>query len=250
MSLRQRVEPSREPVVPANSFQMQFKKLLQTGLHSDVTFILEEGKTCIKGHRAILSARSDFFDAMLRVGGMSESLQNEITIHHDVSSFRRMLEFIYTDEIADIKACAADEVMQLLNTASQYVMDDLRIYTEPFAAKLLAVDNIASFMLLSVDKENTVLLDSCIRFISEHKQDLAADSSFYKEVENNPELGLLLFKYAINGESSSPGFFSSPDDSSRKRKRSEISILPDASSQLANSTNTIAQSNASVQDLF
>jgi hypothetical protein len=250
VSLRKQSEPARESSLAEKRFGTQFGRLLETGVHSDICFVLDNGNTRIPVHKAILTARSEYFDAMLSVGGMSESYQSEVAIDHNVTSFRRMLEFIYTDDISAISCCTAEDILQLLSTAGQYCMEDLRVFVEPFAARLLSIDNIASFMLLSAEKDKSVLRDACIQFIAEHKQDLVADGDFYKEVESNPELGLLLFKYAINGDGPSSNFFSSQsgDDQAQKRRRTET--LPVISSQLANSTVTIAHSNASVQDLF
>jgi hypothetical protein len=250
VSLRKQTEPVREPSLAEKRFGAQFKRLLETAVHCDVSFVLDNGNTHIPVHKAILTARSEYFEAMFSVGGMSESYLSEVAIDHNVASFRRMLEFIYTDEISAISNCSAEEILQLLLTAGQYCMDDLRIFAEPFAARLLSIDNIASFMLLSAEKDKSVLRDACIQFIAEHKHDLVADGDFYQEVESNPELGLLLFKYAINGDGPFSSFFSSQiaDDQSRKRRRTEM--LPVISSQPANGTITIAQSNASVHDLF
>jgi hypothetical protein len=250
VSLRKPAPPASEsPATTEKKYPKQFKNLLESGAHSDVTFIVDEGKLCIRAHKAILSARSDYFDAMLREGGMSESFQSEISIDHDGDSFKRMLEYIYADEISDIKDCDADEVLNILLTANQFVLDDLRVYVEPHAAKLLSVDNIAKFMLLSADKETSILREACIEYIHDRKQELAADSLFYREVESNPELGLLLFKYAVNPAITNA---STPDDPQVKRRRCSERIMPILSASTANSTNntnTIAQSNASVQEL-
>lgn len=250
VSLRKITEKVTEPIPPEKSYSVQFKKLLSSGAHSDVTFVLDEGRIFIPSHKAILSARSEYFESMLRVGGMSESLQSEISINHDALSFRRMLEFIYTNEIGGVDTINAEEMLNMLLTANQYVMEDLRIYMEPFAAKLLATDNIAKFLLLSAEKDSSVMKEACINFIYDHKQDLAADNSFYQEVESNPELGLLLFKYAVNADGND--FFASEDDPLRKRRRfssgSDVTMRV-ISSQPANCTNTIAHSNTSVHDV-
>lgn len=249
VSLRKPAPPAAEsPAAAEKKYPKQFKSLLESGAHADITFIVDEGKLCIRAHKAILSARSDYFDAMLREGGMSESFQSEISIDHDGDSFKRMLEYIYADEISDIKDCDADEVLNILLTANQFVMDDLRVYVEPYAAKLLSVENIAKFMLLSADKETSILREACIEYIHDRKQELAADSVFYREVESNPELGLLLFKYAVNPAITNS---STPDDPQVKRRRCSERIMPILSASTANSTNTntIAQSNASVQEL-
>lgn len=207
----------------------------------------------IPAHRAILAARSEYFNAMLRVGGMSESSQSDIRIDHDMLSFKRMLEFIYSDNISDLATCAAQDVVELLLTANQYIMEDLRILCEPYAAKLISMENISRLLLLTANKESSVLRDACIQFIQDNKPALWSDILFHKEVESNPELGLLLFQYAVNPGASS----TSSDDNGGQRKRrrctelpeNELDLVPPQLTNNVNNTNTIAQSNASVQDM-
>jgi len=244
--------PMPVQTVTEKLYPQQFLTLLKTGVHSDVNFVLDEGRSVIPAHRAILSARSDYFNAMLRVGGMSESSQTDIHIDHDIASFKRMLEFIYCDNISDLPTCNAKEVVELLMTANEYIMEDLRILCEPFAAKLISMENISRLLLLTANKEPSVLRDACVQFIQDNKSALWSDDSFHKEVETNPELGLLLFHYAVNSSGSSSSF--GDDGGQRKRRRctelpeNELDLVPPQLTNV-NNTNTIAQSNASVQDL-
>ena len=117
------VESKSEP--ESRLYSEQFRSLLDNGALSDVTFLVE-GET-IAAHRAILSARSEYFHAMFRVGGMSESRSGaEASPIHipsaDCASFKRMLEFLYTNSVRELPDCSAVEIIALLTLANEYLM--------------------------------------------------------------------------------------------------------------------------------
>lgn len=106
-------------------YSEQFRSLLDSGALSDVTFLVE-GES-ISAHRAILSARSEYFHAMFRVGGMSESRSGSeaspvLIPAADRASFKRMLEFLYTNSVRDLALCSAVEIIALLTLANEYLM--------------------------------------------------------------------------------------------------------------------------------
>ena len=73
------------------SFTENLRNLLDDPVHSDITFIVGEQSDRLKAHKAILSARSEYFRAMFKEGGMAESLENEVILKdHDKSTIRRM----------------------------------------------------------------------------------------------------------------------------------------------------------------
>ena len=117
------VESKSEP--ESRLYSEQFRSLLDNGALSDVTFLVD-GES-IAAHRAILSARSEYFHAMFRVGGMSESRSgSEASPIHipsaDRASFKRMLEFLYTNTVRDLPDCSAVETIALLSLATEYLM--------------------------------------------------------------------------------------------------------------------------------
>ena len=106
-------------------YSEQFRSLLDSGALSDVTFLVEG--EFISAHRAILSARSEYFHAMFRVGGMSESRSGSeaspiLIPAADRASFKRMLEFLYTNSVRDLALCSAVEIIALLTLANEYLM--------------------------------------------------------------------------------------------------------------------------------
>lgn len=93
----------------------QLGNLLDTGLLSDVSLMLADGKH-FKAHKAILAARSPVFGAMFE-HEMEERKNGRVQIL-DVESdvFKEMLQFIYTgktsklNEMAPELLAAADKV--------------------------------------------------------------------------------------------------------------------------------------------
>ena len=62
------IDLEKTPSAEVLFFSDQFRGLLETGCHSDVTFCVGEEKEYILAHKAILSARSEYFNAMFREG--------------------------------------------------------------------------------------------------------------------------------------------------------------------------------------
>ena len=106
---------SKDATSPAvSAYSDQFLSLLETGVHSDLTFIVGEDKVEIPAHRAILSARSQYFQAMLREEGMLESLEGVVRTMHEPGEFRRMLEFIYTNTVRGVDTLPSQDVIALI----------------------------------------------------------------------------------------------------------------------------------------
>ncbi len=218
----------------------------------------------MKAHKAILSARSEYFDAMFRIGGMKESEKKEIYIYQDSKTFQRMLEFIYTNEVLDLKDCNSNEAISLLMMANEYVLQDLRTLCESYVVHAISIDNIGKLLLLSSGHNASILKDACALFVQEHKGELVNNSSFRQEIENNAELGLLLFESCVPksavvntiSDDMNQISYSNPNSNSKKRRRSHESSSNDHDSDYGGvnsgsngATNTIAQSNANVQDI-
>ena len=202
------------------TFTENFYVLLQNGSHSDIAFLIGEAKDEIKAHKAILSARSQYFNAMFREGGMSESNMSRIVIKdHDKLTFFRMLEFIYSNEIRDIDKCSPDEVISLLMMANEYVLDDLRLLCQQTAKKLVSIENIGKFLLLSQHNNAEGLKKACEIFIRGNKKELKKNATFKQEMLDNPELGLLAFE-ADDDDCSDIG-------SKRRRNGSSKDVVPE-----------------------
>lgn len=204
-----RVKPAtakveKKPEVSSAVFGQQFSALLRKGWHSDVKFIVGDEREELVAHKAILSARSDFFEAMFRPGGMSESSRSEVEMpEHDKDSFRRMLEFIYGGDVEDLDQCSSSELISLLELSSAYLLEDLGKLCEHAAAKIVNMENIGKMMVFcSRYKFESQLRTACTRFVAEHGRQLRSDPNFRKEIEQFPELGLLILDATTEDEDS------------------------------------------------
>ena len=183
-------------------FQEQFRSLLTASSdnHSDITFSVGDDGQAIRAHKAILSARSEYFRAMFK-RGMAEHSKDVVKVKdYDRVTFGRMLEYLYTNSINDLNECSSNDIINLLMMANEYVLDDLRMLCEISAKRVLNSENICKFLLLSSKHNADRLRDACTKFVIENKKALAQDSSFRAEVEESPELGLLLFEINATAE--------------------------------------------------
>jgi hypothetical protein len=244
------------------AYSEHFRVLLDSAQHSDITFIVGDSNTELQAHKCILSARSEYFDAMFRIGGMSESQQETVVYKHDSDTFRRMLEFLYTDSVKDLDKCTGAEVLSLLVISNEFLVQNLRELCETFAAKVINKQNVSKFLLLSSNHNGSVLRAACARFVQDNMPDLALDYSFRQEVERCPELGLLLLEAALPTSETIPGYSQDGNgryDNAHKRRR--VTNEANAEIELDNTvggggggghhgmaSNTIAQNNANVQD--
>lgn len=205
-----RVQPCMEigkiPEIVENTFSKQFKALLESGNHSDIVFLVGEEREEISAHRAILSARNLYFEAMFRPGGMSESSEGRIEMsRHDTASFKRMIEFIYTGGVNDLNTCTASEIISLLEMSNEYLLvssakPNLGVMCEEAASKVVNLENIGQLMLLCARYDSLLLRGVCKQFVVKHGKELRKDKSFRQEIEQSPELGLLILDAMQEGE--------------------------------------------------
>ena len=228
-------EEKPEPVTTA-PFSDQFRTLLENPVHSDITFLVGEGsdKNEVLAHKAILSARSEYFSAMFKPGGMSESKKDTIEIHgHSSSTFRQMVEFVYTNTVRDLENVDSTELISLLMLANEYLLEDLRRLCEITAEGCLDKSNIGTMIDLSAKHNAADLRRACRKFIQDHNEELRQDADFREEIRTNPELALIFFDAHTDSSQSSTG--------ARKRKR--ITNDAGSSSGLAHSVPSAAGDN-------
>jgi hypothetical protein len=121
-------------------FSEQFRKVFDSGSHADVKFLAGVDREEIKAHKVILSSRSAYFQAMFREDNvMIENREGVIVTPHEPRIFRKLLEFIYTDNVEGLDVCDSDELVELMMTANQIkVAQMLLAKTLPDIPKLTA----------------------------------------------------------------------------------------------------------------
>jgi hypothetical protein len=104
-------------------FPPEFARLLEGGEHADIEFVTTVGsmQETFYAHKAILSTRSEYFHVMFKSGGMIESAEGSVHIHHDAATFKHLLRFIYTNTVPGLSKCSADDVIQVLIAADEFL---------------------------------------------------------------------------------------------------------------------------------
>lgn len=188
-------EDEKPEPITAEDFGEQFRTLLENPIHSDIVFIVGEERSEILAHRAILSARSDYFSAMLKPGGMLESEKKEIVIGsaHSSSTFRRMIEFVYTNTVRDLATIDSSDLIALLMLANEYLLEDLRTLCEQTAAYCLDKSNLGTLSTLIAKHNADNLRRACLKFIQDNNDEFRQDPDIREEIRTNPELALIFF---------------------------------------------------------
>jgi len=209
------------PPVPVCSDTVYFKQmrgLLDDNDHKDVTFIVGPCKEVVKAHKAVLVARGDYFKGLFRKGSMMESETNVMMMEkHTVPTLERMLEFIYTNRVDQLKDCSAHEVLDLLSAAEEYLLPDLKKLCEHSAQSLINTEIVAKMMSAADRFEAPLLRQACINYIlGPEKNDVIDHPTFKQELEAYP---LMLFPIIKAAPTLSSTSASSPTP---KRQRVEL----------------------------
>lgn len=180
------------PICPDSGFFKQMRNLLDDHEHKDVTFIVGPCKDEVKAHKAVLVARGDYFKGLFRTGSMMESETNTMTMEkHSVPTLERMLEFIYTNRVEQLKDCSAYEVLDLLSAAEEYLLPDLKKLCEHAAQPLINTEMVAKMMSAADRFDAPILRQACINFIlGPDKTEVIDHPTFKQELEAYP---LMLF---------------------------------------------------------
>ena len=208
-------EPEEEKPEPVSttSFSDQFRTLLESPVHSDISFIVGEEKHEIPAHKAVLAARSDYFNAMFKPGGMRESKKEVIEItNHSSATFLRLLEFVYTNTVRDLDKIESANLISLLMLSNEYLLEDLRVLCEQTAARCLDMNNITALITLSAKHNAEALRKACLKFVQENNEEIRTNPQIREEIRSNPELALIFFDAHTDSSKDATG-------SGRKRKR-------------------------------
>ena len=156
-------------------------KLLRSGLFSDLTVSCEEEH--FKCHKAILAARSKYFESMFS-SDMVESSQSSIVMN-DISAkaFAQLLEFIYTGSLSDSSDL---ESVELLTLADRFMFDDLKLACEVAISKTVGMSNAVELLSISHTYSAKELQKAAASFVNANRQMLSKSEEWFKMVKANP----------------------------------------------------------------
>ncbi|CAD5206615.1 unnamed protein product [Bursaphelenchus okinawaensis] len=122
-----------------------YLKLLNDDLHTD--FLIRVDGRDIPVHKAVLSARSPVFSAMLQHRDTNEARTGVLCIEDvDYGVMKEMLHFIYSGICtSDMNDMASD----LLIAADKYRLDDLKSHCEKILIQILSQENCCQLLIIS-----------------------------------------------------------------------------------------------------
>ncbi|RUS73995.1 hypothetical protein EGW08_018244 [Elysia chlorotica] len=158
----------------AHIYAAAMKKLINNKEFSDVTFCVGASKDIIYAHQSILAAHCTVFKAMFL-----DSNREREDVCFDIEdmtpqTFLSMLEYIYTNFISLDSHNAVD----VLATALEYGLDDLRDLCVEFLIKTLQVSNACDVMQCAVTYNQNDLKEMAMVFIEDNTKEVLFSNSF------------------------------------------------------------------------
>ena len=136
--------------------------LLNSGQMSDITLVIKGEE--LKAHKLILSARSPVFAQMFAANGTDNPVSRLKIEECKANTFKAFLHFIYTDQMEETE----DMAKNLLDIATTYEVQLLKLKCENFLMKHLSTDNCVDILLLSDTHRASYLKKEALDFIHHH----------------------------------------------------------------------------------
>ena len=172
----------------------QTRCVLSEGLASitDADFVFKVGSEKIAVHRALLAARSPVFAAMFQQD-MQQKKTNEIEVKYEApAAFKALLRFIYTGR------CQVEiSTKELFMAAIEYGIQDLIQICAIEMVKILNVDNVVDFLVLSDLHQANGLKEGAIRFINQNAAAVTKTPSWTALSKTHPHLIVDLYCKSI-----------------------------------------------------
>ncbi|CAH2310605.1 BTB POZ domain-containing 19 [Pelobates cultripes] len=166
---------AQSPTKPSDSALLQgspsclpaaLRDLIDNPQFSDVTFVVGKRRQVIHAHRCILASRCKVFHGMflnqLKEKKSSEELQVPFVLadmNPDV--FLAVLEFLYTNSVTLNSVIT----LEVLTSAVEYGLDDLRKLCVEFITKTLTVELACEALQAAVTYGQTDLRQKCLAYI-------------------------------------------------------------------------------------
>lgn len=176
----------------------------------------------VRAHKAVLTARTDFFRSMFtdedgpqavpsasleeedEEDAMQKDVESEPAIVQVDSNFTELhvrwaLEFIYTNRLADIRDISTDNLLALIKLADMWVLRDLKRLVEMELIRThISSDTVARLYVAADVSKGKRLKDASLKFIMANLKSLTSNVQFKDEMKNFPDLCLPVLKLAAD----------------------------------------------------
>uniref|UniRef100_A0A0N5AE00 BTB domain-containing protein n=1 Tax=Syphacia muris TaxID=451379 RepID=A0A0N5AE00_9BILA len=173
-------------------FGRDIGQLFDTGDFAD--FTLYVGRRSFKCHKAILSARSPFFQGMFRNHTNKESVKGEVTLE-DVApeAVYAILEYIYKDSCTDL----AKNAMDIMAAADRFCLDRLKLQCQDVLVRDMTAANVCE-RLRAADLYGAPKLKKKALIVFQRYRQAILDSREWTELENElPALAASVLKQLV-----------------------------------------------------
>ena len=205
---RRKPEPP-EPAADDSEFFRDMRELLEDTEHADAVFVVtlggleeEENKVEIRAHKCVLTARAEYFKALFRKSSaFLESSSHTVQVEPSFSptTIQRMLQFVYSNRVADIPEASTNEILELLHLADKWVLRDLKKLCEYELIRThMDVDNVAKMYCATEEYHANRLSRACIDFIMENIREVTGNVAFQEEMKHYPHLCIPVLKAAAD----------------------------------------------------
>lgn len=154
----------------------------------------------VKAHKAILTARGEYFRALFRKDHFIEAKTCVIQVDPIFTSqhIQYVLEFLYTNRIHDIGDISTDDLLCLLHLSDKWMLRELKRLIEHELIHHMTVETVARMYGATEDFHAQRLSRACIDFIMNNLRQLAGNTAFEEEMKNYPHLCIPVLKAAAD----------------------------------------------------
>lgn len=144
----------------------------------DFTLVSEDGKSCIKVHGLLLSAKSSVMRAMLRMESSQEIINRRMVLKETpFHVLKRFVDFVYSDVI-DYSGMEVKEAIDLFIFADQYDIPVLRKSLEGFISCNIHDESSARIANEVISKIDSQAIEGAVtRFLSSSSSRLSSSAS-------------------------------------------------------------------------
>ena len=157
------VAAAERPFLPLSTITADLKLLFTSSYRCDIT--INCGNRTFTAHKCVLGIRSGFFKGLFASAMRDADADGLPVTDTEPDVFEQLLLWVYTGEVAEAALQAKDMLEHLLMAANRYECGGLKLLCEAKLCEGLAVENVATRLVLSEQAEADQLKEACLDFI-------------------------------------------------------------------------------------